>query len=208
MSPAPGVHVCDRVLRCAQEQAARLLRLALHRRAVVAAIVATWPRDPGKRTNAEWQALRAVLPDGVGTAEIRNRTRQIRAYRDAHDGVLPPYSPWDSTQTARHGHARPICQKYSGKHRESQTLMLFSHGVESVGHAPIEGWQEVLARARKIGSFTGVDTRAYPRDFASLARTRRDLSRIRTTYPMPLPLGWPPVEEFLAGRDELEWNRE
>ncbi|WP_433429587.1 hypothetical protein [Nonomuraea sp. CA-141351] len=27
--PAPGVHVCDRVVRCAQEQAARTLRLAL-----------------------------------------------------------------------------------------------------------------------------------------------------------------------------------
>ncbi|TMR88531.1 transposase [Nonomuraea basaltis] len=89
VSPASGVHVCDRVLRCAQEQAARLLRLALHRRAVVAAIVATWPRDPCKRTDTEWAALRAALPDGVGAAEIRNRTRQIRAYSDAHDGALP-----------------------------------------------------------------------------------------------------------------------
>ncbi|MDP4507894.1 transposase [Nonomuraea turcica] len=89
LSPAAGVHMCDRVARCAQEQAARLLRLVLHRRELVAAIVATWPREPGKRTDAEWNALRAVLPDGVGTAEIRNRTRQIRAYRDAHDGMLP-----------------------------------------------------------------------------------------------------------------------
>ncbi|WP_188191205.1 hypothetical protein [Nonomuraea sp. SYSU D8015] len=83
------MQVCDRVARCAQEQAARLLRLALHRRDLVAALVATWPRDPGRRTEAEWAALRAVLPDGVGAAEVRNRTRQIRAYRDAHDGVLP-----------------------------------------------------------------------------------------------------------------------
>ncbi|MGV9376012.1 zinc ribbon domain-containing protein [Nonomuraea sp. NPDC003707] len=89
VGPASGVQVCDRVLRCAQEQAARLLRLALHRRAVVAAIVAAWPREAGKRTDAEWAALRAVLPGGVGATEIRNRTRQIRAYRDAHDGVLP-----------------------------------------------------------------------------------------------------------------------
>ena len=82
------MHVCDRVLRCAQEQAARLLRLALHRRRLVAAIVATWPQKPGARTGAEWDALRALLPDGVSTADIRNRTRQIRAYRDQH-GVFP-----------------------------------------------------------------------------------------------------------------------
>ncbi|MGI5291573.1 hypothetical protein ACQEVF_50835 [Nonomuraea polychroma] len=84
-------------------------------------------------------------------------------------------------------------------------LLLFSHGVESIGLVPIEGWQEVLARTRKIGVFTGVDTRAYPRDFASLARAHRDLSRIQTTFPMPLPLGWPPAEQFLAERGELEW---
>ncbi|WP_327582132.1 transposase [Nonomuraea sp. NBC_00507] len=86
--PEPGVHVCDRVLRCAQEQAARLLRLALHRRALVHAIVATWPQEPGKRTDAEWHALRAVLPGGVSVADIRNRTRQIRAHLDQHH-VLP-----------------------------------------------------------------------------------------------------------------------
>ncbi|GAA3207209.1 transposase [Nonomuraea helvata] len=86
MAPEPGVYVCDRVLRCAQEQAARALRLTLHRRTLVAAIVATWPQNASARTDAEWQALRALLPDGVNSAEIRNRTRQIRAYRDEHDG--------------------------------------------------------------------------------------------------------------------------
>ncbi|MBT2227551.1 zinc ribbon domain-containing protein [Nonomuraea sp. NEAU-A123] len=86
--PPSGVHVCDRVLRCAQEQAARLLRLALHRRRLVAAIVATWPQNAGVRTSAEWEALRALLPGEVSAADIRNRTRQVRAYRDEH-GVFP-----------------------------------------------------------------------------------------------------------------------
>ncbi|MEV4106085.1 transposase [Nonomuraea sp. NPDC049695] len=85
LGPGPGVYVCDRVLRCVQEQAARMLRLALHRRRLVAAIVATWPADLRARTHAEWQALRALLPDGVGAADIRNRTRQILTYRDEHD---------------------------------------------------------------------------------------------------------------------------
>ncbi|WP_433515494.1 zinc ribbon domain-containing protein [Nonomuraea sp. CA-143628] len=88
VGPPSGVHVCDRVLRCAQEQAARLLRLALHRRRLVAAIVATWPHDTSARTDAEWDALRALLPDGVAAADIRNRTRQIRAYLDEH-GTFP-----------------------------------------------------------------------------------------------------------------------
>ncbi|MET7332310.1 hypothetical protein [Nonomuraea sp. NPDC005650] len=82
------MYVCDRVLRCAQEQAARTLRLALHRRRLVKAIVATWPASPWARTDTEWTALRKVLPDGVSAADIRNRTRQIRAHRDAHGALL------------------------------------------------------------------------------------------------------------------------
>ncbi|MET7333852.1 zinc ribbon domain-containing protein [Nonomuraea sp. NPDC005650] len=85
----PGVYACDRVLRCAQEQVARTLRLALHRRRLVAAIVAAWPHNPRARTRAEWDMLRTALPDGVSAAAIRHRTRQIRAYRDEHGGVLP-----------------------------------------------------------------------------------------------------------------------
>jgi hypothetical protein len=88
-SVAPdGVYVSDRVKCCADEEAARALRLAVHRRAIVQAILATWPADPGKRTAAEWDALRATLPAGVGTAQIRNRTRQIREVA-ARDGMLP-----------------------------------------------------------------------------------------------------------------------
>ena len=83
-----GVYVSDRVRRGAQEYAARTLRLALHRRAIVGAVLATWPAGLGRRTEAEWTALRAVLPAGVSGAEIRNRTRRIRAYAAEH-GQLP-----------------------------------------------------------------------------------------------------------------------
>lgn len=88
---APGevVYVSDRVRRAAEEYAARTLRLAVHRRSLVAAVLATWPADPGRRTEAEWIALRAVLPAGVSGAEIRNRTRQIRAFTTEHGGRLP-----------------------------------------------------------------------------------------------------------------------
>ena len=79
--PAPtGIYVSDRLRRCAEEQAARALRLARYRRSITNAITQTWPADPFRRTEREWQALRAALPTGVGAAEIRNRTRQIRAH--------------------------------------------------------------------------------------------------------------------------------
>jgi hypothetical protein len=86
-SPA-GVYVSDRVRRGAEEYAARTLRLALHRRSIVAAVLATWPADPRRRTVAEWAALRKLLPAGVTGAEIRNRTRQVSAYV-AEQGQLP-----------------------------------------------------------------------------------------------------------------------
>jgi hypothetical protein len=76
-------------------------------------------------------------------------------------------------------------------------LALFSHGVESAGLADIDDWREVLRRARKVGAFTGVDPRAFPRDFRSLARTHRDLSHVRHVYPMPEPLGLDAVTDIM-----------
>ncbi|WP_405889114.1 zinc ribbon domain-containing protein [Streptomyces sp. NBC_01136] len=84
VTPPAGVYVSDRVRRGVEEYAARTLRLALHRRSIVAAVLATWPDDPRRRTEAEWTALRALLPAHVSGAEIRNRTRQIRTYVTEH----------------------------------------------------------------------------------------------------------------------------
>jgi hypothetical protein len=80
-----GAVVSDRIRRIAEEEAARALRLAVYRGAVIAALLATWPEDPFDRTDNEWSALRAVLPDGVDNATIRNRTRQITGYVTEHN---------------------------------------------------------------------------------------------------------------------------
>ncbi|MFD4652429.1 zinc ribbon domain-containing protein [Streptomyces sp. NPDC058441] len=82
------MYVSDRVRRGAEEYAARTMRLALHRRTIVSAVLASWPADPRRRSEAEWAALRKLLPAGVSGAEIRNRSRQIRAYVAGH-GKLP-----------------------------------------------------------------------------------------------------------------------
>ena len=87
-TPPAGVLVSDRVRRIAEEEAARALRLAVYRRQVTAALIATWPADPLQRTGKEWAALRAALPDGVDDATIRNRIRQIAAFAGGH-GRLP-----------------------------------------------------------------------------------------------------------------------
>jgi hypothetical protein len=88
LTPPAGVYVPDRVRRGVEEYAARTLRLALHRRSIVAAVLAAWPDDPRRRTEGEWAALRKLLPAGVSGAEIRNRTRQIHAYL-SKNGQLP-----------------------------------------------------------------------------------------------------------------------
>jgi Putative transposase DNA-binding domain len=84
-----GVYSSDRVRRVAEEATARELRRAVHRRAVVHAILASWPADPRRRTEIEWTALRRRLPAGVTGAELRNRTRQVCAFQADHGGRLP-----------------------------------------------------------------------------------------------------------------------
>ncbi|MFD8380677.1 hypothetical protein ACFV2X_19355 [Streptomyces sp. NPDC059679] len=83
---AEGVYVPDRVVRIAQEQAGRVLRSAWWRAEITTALLATWPADPARRTEAEWEALRAMLPDGpvVASGVLLARTRQIAAFQARH----------------------------------------------------------------------------------------------------------------------------
>jgi predicted RNA-binding Zn-ribbon protein involved in translation (DUF1610 family) len=84
-----AVYVSDRVRRAAEEAAARALRSAVHRREILKAILAAWPADSRQPSDAEWAALRQRLPQGSSNAEIRNRTRQVRAWQADHAGRLP-----------------------------------------------------------------------------------------------------------------------
>jgi hypothetical protein len=76
-------------------------------------------------------------------------------------------------------------------------MMLFSHGARSIGLVDIDDWQRLTRQAGKIGALLGVDSDAYPGDFASLANAHRELTRIRHLHPMPRPLGWAQAEEVL-----------
>ncbi|MQY36701.1 hypothetical protein SRB17_47030 [Streptomyces sp. RB17] len=85
-------------------------------------------------------------------------------------------------------------------------ILLSNDGTDSIGLADAHAWQRTAARARKIGRLTGVDAAAYPRDFASFVRSHRELSKIRTRYPLPLPLDAADAITALAARDDILWR--
>ena len=88
-------------------------------------------------------------------------------------------------------------------------MMLFSHGVESIGLTPIERWRRLLGRARERGAFVGVDEQAYPRDFAVFVRYYFDLKRkLKSRYPMPSSITLGQLNDFLTqtqGRYQVQW---
>ncbi|MEO6085350.1 MAG: zinc ribbon domain-containing protein [Umezawaea sp.] len=90
VAPPQDVTVNDRIVRMAQEQAGRALRSATWRAGLTAAVLATWPADPAKRTPQEWDSVRGAVPDGrfLPSGVIRSRTRQIAAFACRH-GRLP-----------------------------------------------------------------------------------------------------------------------
>ncbi|MGW0882084.1 zinc ribbon domain-containing protein [Streptomyces sp. NPDC002671] len=87
---AEGIRVNDRIVRMAQETAGRTLRSAKWRADLTAGILAAWPADAGRRTPAEWDAVREAVPGGrdLPSSVVRSRTRQIAAFVTKH-GRLP-----------------------------------------------------------------------------------------------------------------------
>jgi pimeloyl-ACP methyl ester carboxylesterase len=77
-------------------------------------------------------------------------------------------------------------------------LMLFSHGVNSIGMAPIDRWRSILARAKRCGGFIGVDEESYPRDFATFARYHTSLQHaVPARHPIPGPVSLGELKTFL-----------
>lgn len=89
-------------------------------------------------------------------------------------------------------------------------MMLFSHGVDSVGLVPMARWRSLIGRARHTCSFLGVDERAYPRDFAAFIRYNIDFEKkVKSRYPMPVPLPLDRLDRFLqesGGRYAVQWS--
>lgn len=82
---------------------------------------------------------------------------------------------------------------------ESAHATLFSHGVESAGHASIDRWRSALSAAPEHG-FVGVDPAAYPLDYGSFVRYHTDLPRtIPDRHSLPAP---PSLDRLEAVVDE------
>lgn len=89
-------------------------------------------------------------------------------------------------------------------------LMLFSHGMQGAGFAPIDRWREVLRRARVHGGFVGVDEGTFPMDFATFKRYHDEIRKLRPTYPMPRALPVAELDRFLGSRSEkhdVRWTQ-
>ncbi|MDP9310048.1 MAG: hypothetical protein M3R24_03970 [Chloroflexota bacterium] len=88
-------------------------------------------------------------------------------------------------------------------------MMLFSHGVESVGLPTITQWREVLQRAYRRGEFLGVDEATFPRHFISITEYYNELrSKVAARYPMPAPLTLSQLDRFLehsGDRYPVQW---
>jgi hypothetical protein len=79
-------------------------------------------------------------------------------------------------------------------------LMVFCHGVESIGLATIDEWRQLLARATEAGRFAGLEPRAYPSDLAVFVRYHQALARTPDRRPIVPPIPVEQFEEFLVRR--------
>jgi hypothetical protein len=76
-------------------------------------------------------------------------------------------------------------------------MMLFAHGIASVGHVDAPAWRRLLTERDLV--FAGVDTDAHPADFATYARYHRALrSSIAPPGEPPAPLGIDELRTALA----------
>ena len=106
--------------------------------------------------------------------------------------------------------ARALADYLAGtKAFEKIFLMLFSHGVDSIGLAGVERWRALLAQAERHGEWVGVDPTVYPRDFAVFVRYHDDLRRkVKAHYPLPAPIALKDFDEFVqesAGISHVKW---
>jgi hypothetical protein len=87
-------------------------------------------------------------------------------------------------------------------------VLLFSHGVDSIGLVPLERWRALLGRVER-GRLVGVDEKAFPRDFAIFLRYRRAVSHIPARVPLPDPLSPADFDGFLGesgSRYDVSWS--
>ena len=87
-------------------------------------------------------------------------------------------------------------------------MTLFANSVEGIDLAAIRQWRSILSRARKSGSFVGVDEAAYPYDLGLYFRFHLDLkNKISARLPMPEPLTLRQLDRFRSRNPDrrVQW---
>jgi hypothetical protein len=90
-------------------------------------------------------------------------------------------------------------EKYleSTDHYDEIFLMLFSHGVDAIGLAGINRWENILQRARKKHGFLGVNIHNFPRDLGSMIKYNTEFKEyVPSRYNFQIPLGLDQLYEF------------
>jgi hypothetical protein len=185
------------------------------------------PAADGESPEAEWGFDAALLPDLAKLGVRLERLSFPRAdalsgpvaelYRSWYDGgdrlLVSCFAVIDAHVPLTHGlvpywtlfGTRAARDTLDGYLREAKPydeihLGLFSHGTCSIGRARIEDWDGVLARARH-GAYCGVDTAAYPQDFASNHRFHRAAAALPPRGDQAGTAPWPWVRDRLLTID-------
>ena len=98
------------------------------------------------------------------------------------------------------------CKRRGRAYRSASTTLL-SHGVRSVGYAPVSRWLSALRAGgseerQNLVQMVGVDVRRFPMDFQALVRYNQQARAVaQTRYMLPMkPLQYAELEAFMSAR--------
>lgn len=171
----------DEIEQLARRRGFRVRRILFERPEQLSPLVADFHRW--------WYRRRNVPADRV----LAESFIVLEPYWALRVGAVPFWGVFGVEPTAR-----SLEDYLTGNEQYDELLiMLFSHGVESVGVAPIERWRSLFRHARRGGRFIGVDEQAFPKDFAAFVRYHDELKQLPSRYPIPGPLALQHLDEFL-----------
>ncbi len=116
----------------------------------------------------------------------------IEPWWAARTGSIPFWLPFNT------GRSLELLNKYLKKSSwfDEIYLMIMSNAIKGIGCVSVKKWKAVLNKARKKGSFIGVDEKKFPFDLGSFIKYHRDLQKkITARHFIPRQM---PLEEFFS----------
>jgi hypothetical protein len=173
----------DDILDVASRRKQRIVRIVFEEPAATSGLVAEFYRD--------WYRQRDIKADRL----VVESFILLDPHATLRTGSVPFWMVFNTEPSLASAHrylemTDPYDQIY---------LMLFAHGVDSVGVPSIDEWRGLLGRARERGDFLGLAPETYPAHFAHFARYTQALcSKVAARYPIPEPLPLSRFERFVS----------